>query len=149
MGAETLVIRKANLTDLERLAELEAESFEWAWDEQMLMEHMFREFVHYFVAEINGKIIGYICGLLVAGEAEIHRVCVAKIYRGKRYGIFLLSKFEEICCGENIKKIFLEVREENEIAIKMYLATGYKFAGKRKNYYGVGRDGLLMLKTLA
>ena len=52
MGAETLVIRKANLTDLERLAELEAESFEWAWDEQMLMEHMFREFVHYFVLSV-------------------------------------------------------------------------------------------------
>jgi len=49
------------------------------------------------------------------------------------------------------KKIFLEVRISNAIAIDLYKAAGFKEIGLRKNYYRLkeGReDAILMSKSL-
>ena len=49
------------------------------------------------------------------------------------------------------KKIFLEVRVSNIIAIDLYKASGFKEIGLRKNYYRTkdGReDAILMSKSL-
>ena len=50
------------------------------------------------------------------------------------------------------KRIFLEVRESNQRAIKFYRRNGFQEAGVRKNYYKLnfGReDGLIMQKNLS
>ena len=49
------------------------------------------------------------------------------------------------------KKIFLEVRISNEVAIDLYKKMGFKEIGLRRNYYRLreGReDAILMSKTL-
>jgi ribosomal protein S18 acetylase RimI-like enzyme len=42
----------------------------------------------------------------------------------------------------------LEVATENDSAHQLYLALGYADIGVRANYYGTGRDALMMSKQL-
>jgi ribosomal-protein-alanine N-acetyltransferase len=56
----------------------------------------------------------------------------------------LLEEFKE----RKVKEVFLEVRESNFPAIKLYYKLGFKEIGRRKGYYK-GEDALIMKLTLA
>ena len=71
----------------------------------------------------------------VADEMEILTVCVLPEFRRQHIAQDLL--YELFCYAKNqkIKKIFLEVAEDNEAAQKLYLSTGFKQTGRREGYY--------------
>ena len=55
---------------------------------------------------------------------------------------YVIDKYKEKC-----KNITLEVRKDNEKAIKLYKKVGFIEKAIRKNYYN-GIDGILMEKEL-
>ena len=57
------------------------------------------------------------------------------------------KSFDQGCSGEHgARQIFLEVRESNSVAIKMYLNHGFNEVGRRLHYYptAIGREDALV-----
>ena len=50
------------------------------------------------------------------------------------------------CENLELKKLFLEVRESNEVAINLYIKFGFKKISKRTKYYDDGETAVIMLK---
>ncbi len=65
-------------------------------------------------------------------DSFLMNIVVDKSLRGKGLGKKLLKKVIEITKN---KRIILEVEENNEIAIKLYKAFGFKEISRRKKYY--------------
>ena len=65
-------------------------------------------------------------------DSFLMNIVVDKSLRGKGLGKKLLEKSIEITKN---KRILLEVEENNEIAINLYKAFGFKEISRRKNYY--------------
>jgi ribosomal-protein-alanine N-acetyltransferase len=88
------------------------------------------------VAEEAGRICGFLCTHVVAGEWEIENVVVDEKFR--RHGIaaalmrILLSKWEAAAGAA----VLLEVRESNAAARALYEASGLREVGRRRAYYG-------------
>jgi len=84
-------------------------------------------------------------------ESHLLNIGLTASKRGQGLGRELLEKMIMAAEIMGSKKIFLEVRISNAIAIDLYKAAGFKEIGLRKNYYRLkeGReDAILMSKSL-
>ena len=71
-------------------------------------------------------------------------------YRNKGIGSLLFKNIESYFVDKRIRRCFLEVNENNNLAINFYKKIGFVYIKKIKNYYKVNnsyQDGLLLQKT--
>ena len=90
-------------------------------------------------------------GRLVAGEAELLMIAVAKEHQGKGLGRRSLNIFEEVLIKKGATCCFLEVAKTNINARTLYEAEGFEVISTRKAYYQLGKnnrvDAVMMRKT--
>ena len=137
------MIRKMKLEDIPTIMILEKELFSVAWEEEMFIEEIEKQYA--YVLEIKDIIIGYICGWKLLDEFNITNIAIAADFQrigfGKALVQFLMSKLLD----ENCFKFFLEVRESNTAAKKLYEMMGFSIIGSRKNYYHSPQEDALIL----
>jgi ribosomal-protein-alanine acetyltransferase len=151
MASTKVDIRPASKEDLKELFRLEqlcfgAESF----SRRQIRYLATRSSGFFFVLVEGEKIAGFIVLLTrkTSFKARIYSVAVSPDFRGKKYGATLLEKAVGSALKEGKKILSLEVSENNEAAIQLYLKFGFQITGKRKAYYKDGSDALLMSKTV-
>jgi ribosomal-protein-alanine N-acetyltransferase len=99
-----------------------------------------------FVAEVEGKLVGFAVGKVVdAGLAELESVVVRVDARRCGVGRALCEAVAGWCRGEGAAVLELEVRAGSAGAIALYVGLGFVEAGKRRAYYeSPVEDALLM-----
>ena len=142
-------IRKWEYKDILKISQIEAECFPLEpWSFQMLASSFETESFHGVLAEDGDEIIGY-GGITVAFDsADIANVAVTEPYRHSGVGTAIISELLKIASSQGAKKVFLEVRVSNSIAMELYLKSGFKGAYARTRYYSDGEDCLVMVKEL-
>jgi ribosomal-protein-alanine acetyltransferase len=102
------------------------------------------------VAKSNIDIAGFIIAQVeVEGSIEYGHIVTLNIphdYRRKHVATRLLQEIQAILRQRGITEIRLEVREDNNAAIKLYQTLGYQTLGKLEKYYGK-KHGLYLKKT--
>ena len=63
----------------------------------------------------------------------MNTVAVSKDQQGKGIGTALMDWLESQATLRNVREIFLEVRSDNEAAMKMYASRGYERIDVRRN----------------
>jgi ribosomal-protein-alanine N-acetyltransferase len=130
------MIRKTKINDIYQLVDLEKMVFEQSLGESFLYDElMLNPFAHYFVIEIENRIIGYIGFRAIDENAEMMNFAINPNIQKKGYGTTLLNYSIEYLKNLGVKKIALEVRVSNENAIKIYEKNGFTKSHIRKNYY--------------
>lgn len=106
----------------------------------------------YFVAELaeTSRPVGFISCHQILDEVEITNLAVHPSW--SRQGIakaLLATLFATVASGEQLTKVFLEVRMSNEKAQQLYLGRGFEEISRRKHYYeNPAEDALIMCKIL-
>ncbi len=100
-------------------------------------------FTKYIAYYIDNIVVGYLVYLLIYDRVEIDYIFVKEEYRSRKIASNMLEYLIDISKKQNVFNITLEVRENNENAIKLYTKYGFKKVAIRKGYYE-GIDGLLM-----
>ena len=118
------------------------------WSRNLFFEEINNPFSYNFVLASNNIIVGYLNFWVVPEGIELNNIAIHENYRGKGYGKLLLQFLIE--CGKVFKseKIFLEVKEDNLIAQKLYKKYGFKEIYIRKNYYSDNKDAIVMERNL-
>jgi ribosomal-protein-alanine N-acetyltransferase len=98
------------------------------------------------VAERNGQIPGLIVFRSMADEAEILNLAVEASQRRQGIGWLLVQQSISECKAAGAKTIFLEVRESNEGARRLYARAGFKEGGRRAEYYREPPEDALILQ---
>jgi ribosomal-protein-alanine N-acetyltransferase len=139
----TVAVRIARLreADLRRCVELERALFpgDDPWNLSIFRSEVRAPAHHYFGAyAADGTLIGY-AGLAVAGtppdlETSVHTIGVDPGWQGQGVGTTLLRTLLAIA-DDVAAPVFLEVRTDNQPAIKLYEAHGFVRLGLRKRYY--------------
>lgn len=143
-------LRSMALSDVDRVAALEALSFTTPWPRSAIEEELSsNERAHYFVYVVDEKILGY-CGMwLILDEGHITNLAIDPEARGKGYGQEMLALFMKEAEALGAVALTLEVRSGNASAIHVYEKSGFVSMGVRKGYYlDSGEDALIMWKTL-
>ncbi|MBR6473295.1 MAG: ribosomal protein S18-alanine N-acetyltransferase [Firmicutes bacterium] len=145
-----LSIRRATENDLKAITELEKECFPYdPWS----YESFYNEIVEnedktiYLAAEGDNKLCGYMGIWEILDEGHITNVAVAPSCRRNHIGEALIEEILRITTEDGIKRWTLEVRVDNEPAIRLYEKMGFGKAGVRRKYYAYdGTDALIMWK---
>lgn len=130
------IIERMTRVDVAQVEAIEQEIFSVPWSEKSFIDACETKENVYIVCKDNGKVLGY-CGMwTVLGEGNITNMAVAKEYRRQGIAKLLMSEMERISIKENgVDVFFLEVRQSNENAKKLYEKMGYKPIGTRKRFY--------------
>jgi len=96
------------------------------------------------VAVMDQQVAGYLCSWLICGELQIQNLATSPPFRRRGVGQMLLNYVIERSCQQGLLSAWLEVREDNQAAIHLYLASGFEVQGRRKKYYQDGEDALLL-----
>jgi ribosomal protein S18 acetylase RimI-like enzyme len=106
-----------------------------------------------WIAEEDGRVAGFAIvewtqesGSLIAYILTIE---VAPEQRGHGTGSELLRRIEDTARSVGAQVLWLHVDVENRGAIRLYQASGYRFEGEEKDYYGPDRPALIYAKLLA
>jgi ribosomal-protein-alanine N-acetyltransferase len=139
------VVRPMDMNDIDQVMEIEKKSFVSPWSKIMFEETIFSPISKGLVIEDNHCTIGYIVFYTVDVEAHIMNFAVAPAERKQGYARLLLDHalkfFKEKCISE----CYLEVREHNRDAQRLYGHFGFEVIGRRKKYYPeTGEDALVM-----
>jgi len=147
------IVEPATLRDAPRLAQLHAASFHRGWGEgefeSMLTER--NTLVHRL--RLGRKTVGFAVSRMAADEAEILSIAIDTGYRGRGLSRDLLLTHLGHLAGHAVRRIFLEVEEDNQPARRLYERAGFTVVGRRERYYqqadGEQMNALLMRRDLS
>lgn len=130
----------ASVRDAAAMAELHGRSFQRGWSEGEIERMLLERSTVAHRAMAGRSLAGFILSRLVAGEAEILSVAVAKARRGRGLARTLLTLHLRKLAGLGAQAVFLEVDENNEPARRLYRRAGFREVGRRPGYYREGRE---------
>jgi [ribosomal protein S18]-alanine N-acetyltransferase len=87
------------------------------------------------VLKEDGGIQGFIVSRALDREWEIENIVVSESVRRIGFGSRLLQEFLAFARAQGAEKIFLEVRESNLAARRLYEKLGFSESGRRASYY--------------
>jgi [ribosomal protein S18]-alanine N-acetyltransferase len=91
---------------------------------------------------------GFLVGRHLDAEMEIENVVIAQGMRRFGLGSLLLEQVLKTSKNQGVSRIFLEVRESNSAARRLYEKAGFVPNGKRKDYYREPEEDALLLEII-
>src|SRR5713226_6505573 len=98
------------------------------------------------VSESDGKVTGFISGRQVADQAEILNLAVSAAKRRKGEGGALLEAALGEFRSRGVSRVFLEVRESNEMGMAFYEKRGFFKTGRRAGYYRDPEEAAIVME---
>ena len=145
-------IEDASVKDLDQLCEIEAECFKKEAFTRRQMAQLLADYNSIsLLAKENSTVIGFITGAVRFDGKQltghILTLDVRPAHRRRGIGRRLLQELETIFRKKNIMECYLEAREDNVAALKLYERVGYERIRKLSNYYG-DTHGIYLRKVL-
>ncbi|MFY9806821.1 MAG: ribosomal protein S18-alanine N-acetyltransferase [Pseudonocardiaceae bacterium] len=129
----SVLIEPMVAADASRCAELEHVLFDGddPWSPEAFLEALAAGH-HYLSARDDDSLIGYVGLARIGTEAEIHTLAVDPAHHRRGIGRALLRAVLDHAVGATV---FLEVRTDNDSAIRLYRSEGFDVVGIRRGYY--------------
>jgi ribosomal-protein-alanine N-acetyltransferase len=155
----TYVIRRCEREDLASVIEINMNTLPEHYSDYFF-ESILKELPEAFlVAELDGKVVGYIMCKIEFGFSNFHKlgfvkkghvvsVAVLEEHRGKGLGNALMQEATAGMSARKSDEVYLEVRVSNESAVKLYEKLGFVIKTKIRGYYRDGEDAYLMALEL-
>ncbi|MDP1715388.1 MAG: ribosomal protein S18-alanine N-acetyltransferase [Anaerolineales bacterium] len=139
-------IRKMTLDDLEQVVAIDQASFSLPWPARSFQFELTENPAsRCWVTEAGRRVIAILVAWFIVDEIHVATIATHPEFRGQGVGRSLLLHVLRSAKEEGAVKSFLEVRESNIVAIKMYRSFGFVEDGRRTDYYkDNGEDAVLM-----
>ena len=102
----------------------------------------------WWVAHDDGELLGLAGGMVIDRDVQIMDVAVDPAHRRAGIARKLLSHVSYDAQMLGCTTASLEVEDGNAGAIALYASLGFAEVGRRRNYYGAGKDALVMTAEL-
>ncbi len=129
------------------VARIESECFSVPWTKRGIESQIYTDGAVFALLENDdGEAVGFVCGQTAADECELYRIAVLPKYRGQGNAAKLMTRFIDECKNRDIKNVFLEVRQGNTAARRLYERFSFAPVGFRKNYYSNPTEDAVVYK---
>ncbi|HXQ37502.1 MAG TPA: ribosomal protein S18-alanine N-acetyltransferase, partial [Anaerolineales bacterium] len=131
--------------DLDEVMIIERTSFRFPWSTGFFLQELQVACARSILAEIDGRIVGYVLFWMLPGALDIHNIAVHVDFRRRGIARVLLGQVVSEAKRQSNVRVMLEVRRSNIQAQKLYESLGFVATGIRKGYYSDdGEDALAM-----
>lgn len=141
-----LIFRLMEAKDIDQIMRIEKECFATPWSRESFENELTENrYALYIVLEEEDQVIGYCGSWLIIDEIHITNIAILPEHRGRKLGEALLTKVMEIARREGARRMTLEVRVSNHVALSLYRKLGFQEGGIRKNYYTDNYEDALVM----
>ena len=134
----------AHLTQVEAI---ERESFPDPWSGKLFEDSLAEPNTTDLVAQApDGSVLGYISFTCILDEGGVNNIAVRSGCRRQGIASSLLEAFRRYGQAHGLSYLLLEVRPSNRSAVMLYEKSGYREAGRRKNYYLHPKEDALIMR---
>lgn len=141
------LIRSATPADIPAMLQIEQSANSHPWSEGTFNTCFGERYFNAVLLDDNDAIQGFYIGEKVAVEASLFNIGVAPKAQGQGYGQQLMQHF--IAQAQDLEALdcWLEVRQSNANAIKLYEKCGFIQTGLRPSYYpaATGREDAILM----
>ena len=145
----TIELRRLEMRDLDRIEEIERESYPTPWSRSMFAGELAKPSsvcLGAFDTE-RDVLVGYLIISRYVDAWHVMNVAVEPSERRRGIAQNLLERLFEVTANDSRRGYTLEVRVSNENAIRLYERLGFQARGLRRGYYTDNReDALIMWK---
>lgn len=146
-----VVLDRLKPADAPLIARLHSEGFHHPWSDGEFRSLLGQGPVFGFIARPVGEVhnpVGFVLARLVAGEAEILTIAVARSERRAGLARKLMTEVLRLLHQQRAESLFLEVDEANAAAVALYRKLGFHEVAKRPSYYQGpnGRTNALVMR---
>ncbi len=147
-------VERMTSTDLDEIVRLEKESFTDPWPKKAFEVQLGDGSSLMVVARVKdsssgtGEIVGYLCAYHIFEELQLASVAVKENFRRLGIARKLILKMIRQGRERGAKEIWLDVRESNAAARRLYEKLGFREVYRRKNYYRKPKEDALVLFRL-
>jgi ribosomal-protein-alanine N-acetyltransferase len=145
----TIELRRLEMRDLDRIEEIERESYPTPWSRSMFAGELAKPSsvcLGAFDTE-RDVLVGYLIISRYVDAWHVMNVAVAPSQRRRGIAQNLLERLFELTANDSRRGYTLEVRVSNANAIRLYERLGFQARGLRRGYYTDNReDALIMWK---
>lgn len=142
------LISKMKPEDVPKVLRLEEASFTCPWSFQDFLNLCTDKNYVALVCRAEEKLLGYAVLLVTGTEADVANVCTAVESRGKGVATCLLNRLFDFGDADGVETYFLEVRESNLPARKLYEKLSFTEIGIRKDYYRKPREHAVIMRKI-
>jgi len=159
--AASFRVRKARREDLPAVIVINRVALPENYPEWFFEDHLSRWGDAFYVAEVDGKIVGYVMSRVEYGASSFdmrrmvrkgHIVSIAVLpgYRRRGIGTALMkAALSSLKDHYSCEEVYLEVRVSNEPAIRLYEKLGFQKVRRIPMYYLDGEDAYVMALRLS
>jgi len=146
----TISIDIARKEDVAAISEIERAAFSDPWSARSFRDALEHPAVYFGCARSDaGEVLGYVVAWFVADEGEIANLAVAPAGWGVGIGRALLDAALAEAKQRRIESVYLEVRDSNVRARRLYQSRGFEEVGRRTKYYRRPvEDAIVLRRTL-
>ncbi len=134
-------------SDFERLFEIEQAAHSVPWSMGTLQNNQGERYLNLKLVQQDHIIAFAICQT-VLDEATLFNIAVDPAFQGQGFGYLLLEAVIKHLQQKGIATVWLEVRESNQKARRLYERLGFNEVDVRKNYYPTpdgGRENAVVM----
>ena len=149
-GEDGLRCRPMTTADMDEIMLIERSSYRFPWSQGFFLQELQVACARSILAEVDGKIVGYVLFWLLPGTIDIHNLATHVEFRRRGIARLLLGQVLSRASAQSVSRVTLEVRKSNLPAQKLYESIGFSTTGVRKGYYcDDGEDALAMTLDLS
>ncbi len=144
---DDIEIRGMAEADLDEVMAIEKKSFAAPWSRNLFKETLTFALAFNFVVrkKVDNKVVGYANFYLIRDEVQVLNIAIEPGSRGKGYATSLLVHAIALLKDRKAEDFYLEVREGNAHALRLYHKLGFRKVGKRRKYYPeTNEDAIVM-----
>ena len=141
-----VLLRDLALEDLPQVLEIERASFSTPWRRNTFEGLLRRPDADLIVAVMDDRLAGYAITWTIMDQAELGNVAVTPLARQRGVGRILVEAALQRVRGRGAGECFLEVRESNGVARRLYESLGFEAIGRRRRYYSSPVEDALVMR---
>ncbi|MCL4329133.1 MAG: GNAT family N-acetyltransferase [Candidatus Thermoplasmatota archaeon] len=149
VSSDIFLIRNFLPSDLVDVSILANSSLTEYYSESLLYELYEQWPEAFFVCHEGNRILGFLCGSKYSRtEARVLLIAIRNDFRRSGLGEELMARFEDLAKKSGFVALRLEVKKENEGAMKFYRHLGFSVTATLPSYYSDFSDAFVMWKLL-
>jgi ribosomal-protein-alanine N-acetyltransferase len=134
--------------DVDAVHTLDARAYAHPWSRANFADAITSEYVCACLCAADGTLMGHVVVMRGVDEMHLLNITVAPERQGRGLGAAMLRDVVTWSQAEGADALWLEVRQSNERARRLYLRSGFEAVGLRKGYYpdGQGREDAVVMR---
>jgi ribosomal-protein-alanine N-acetyltransferase len=123
------------VTELDAVARIEAAAYDFPWTRGNFIDSLAAGYLARVLWDDTAGVLGYFVAMKGVEEMHLLNITVAPAQQGRGHARRMLDELVRASAAAHARQLWLEVRESNARARRLYVRYGFRHIGTRRGYY--------------